>query len=140
MSPALDEVASAAAEGTPVLGECGGLMALAESLTTVDGETHAMAGVLPADVRMCDRYQALDHVELRATRDAPTASAGSTLRGHEFHYSTAEIGTDARFAFDVERGTGIDGDNDGLIEHQTLGTYCHVHPESGAFDAFLDGL
>ncbi|WP_144924811.1 cobyrinic acid a,c-diamide synthase [Halorubrum salsamenti] len=139
-SPALDEVASAAAEGTPVLGECGGLMALAESLTTVEGETHAMAGVLPADVRMRDRYQALDHVELRATRDAPTASAGSTLRGHEFHYSEADAASDAQFAFDVERGTGIDGDRDGLIEHRTLGTYCHVHPASGAFDAFLDGL
>jgi cobyrinic acid a,c-diamide synthase len=139
-SPALDDVADAAAEGVPVLGECGGLMALAESLTTVEGETHAMAGVLPADVRMRDRYQALDHVELRARRDAPTAAAGEALRGHEFHYSTADAAGDARFAFDVERGTGIDGDRDGLIEHRTLGTYCHVHPESGAFDAFLDRL
>ena len=138
--PALDDVADAAAEGVPVLGECGGLMALAESLTTADGETHAMAGVLPADVRMRDRYQALDHVELRARRDAPTAAAGETLRGHEFHYSAADVASDARFAFDVERGTGIDGDREGLIEHRTLGTYCHVHPESGAFDAFLDGL
>jgi cobyrinic acid a,c-diamide synthase len=139
-SPALDDVADAAAEGVPVLGECGGLMALAESLTTAEGEAHAMAGVLPADVEMRDRYQALDHVELRARRDAPTAAAGETLRGHEFHYSAADVGSDARFAFDVERGTGIDGDREGLIEHRTLGTYCHVHPESGAFDAFLDGL
>ncbi|PHQ37767.1 cobyrinic acid a,c-diamide synthase [Halorubrum persicum] len=139
-SPALDDIASAAAAGTPVLGECGGLMALAESLTTAAGESHAMAGVLPADVEMRDRYQALDHVALRATRDAPTASAGTTLRGHEFHYSEADPAPDARFAFEVERGTGIDGDRDGLIEHRTLGTYCHVHPESGAFDAFLDGL
>jgi len=138
--PALDDVADAAAEGVPVLGECGGLMALAESLTTAGGETHAMAGVLPADVRMRDRYRALDHVELRARRDAPTAATGETLRGHEFHYSAADVASDARFAFDVERGTGIDGDREGLIEHRTLGTYCHVHPESGAFDAFLDGL
>jgi cobyrinic acid a,c-diamide synthase len=139
-SPALDDIADAAAEGIPVLAECGGLMALAESLTTAEGETHAMAGALPADVEMRDRYQALDHVELRARRDAPTAAAGETLRGHEFHYSAADVASDARFAFDVERGTGIDGDREGLIEHRTLGTYCHVHPESGAFDAFLDGL
>ncbi|GAB3703287.1 cobyrinic acid a,c-diamide synthase [Halorubrum pallidum] len=139
-SQALSDVADAAADGTPVLGECGGLMALAESLTTVDGDTHRMAGALPADVTMRERYQALDHVELRATRDAPTAAAGETRRGHEFHYSSAEAADDARFAFEVERGTGIDGDHDGLIEHRTLGTYCHLHPESGAFDAFLDGL
>ena len=139
-SPALDDIADAAADGVPVLGECGGLMALAESLTTVEGETHAMAGALPADVRMRDRYQALDHVELRARRDAPTAAAGESLRGHEFHYSAADVASDARFAFDVERGTGIDGEHDGLTEHRTLGTYCHVHAASGAFDAFLDGL
>ena len=139
-SPALDDIANASADGVPVLGECGGLMALAESLTTVDGDTHAMAGALPADVEMRERYQALDHVELKAKRDGPTAPSGVTLRGHEFHYSAADVASDARFAFDVERGTGIDGDHDGLIEHRTLGTYCHVHPESGAFNAFLNRL
>ncbi|MDB2241396.1 cobyrinic acid a,c-diamide synthase [Halorubrum ezzemoulense] len=136
--PALASVADAAAEGTPVLGECGGLMALAETLTTADGDSHEMAGVLPASVERRERYQALDHVELRARRGALTAAAGDRLRGHEFHYSAAEVAPDARFAFDVERGTGIDGDREGLTEHRTLGTYCHVHPESGAFDAFLD--
>jgi cobyrinic acid a,c-diamide synthase len=136
--PALASVADAAAEGTPVLGECGGLMALAETLATVDGDTHEMAGVLPTSVEMRERYQALDHVELRARSDTLTSGAGERLRGHEFHYSAAEVADDARFAFDVERGTGIDGDREGLVEHRTLGTYCHVHAASGAFDAFLD--
>jgi cobyrinic acid a,c-diamide synthase len=97
-----------------------------------------MAGLLPADVCMHDRYQALDHVELDASRDGPTADAGTTIRGHEFHYSSADVGRDARFAFDVVRGDGIDGDHDGLLEHRALGTYCHVHAASGAFDAFVD--
>ncbi len=136
-SPALDGIADRAADGVPVLGECGGLMALSESLTTVEGETHAMAGVLPADVRMADRYQALDHVELRAERDTLSAGAGETRRGHEFHYSTADVDADARLAFEVRRGSGIVDGRDGLAEYRTLGTYCHLHPESGAFDTFL---
>ncbi len=139
-SPALATLRKRAADGLPVLGECGGLMALAETLTTADGDTHRMAGVLPADVRMHDRYQALDHVELCAERDTLTAGAGDRLRGHEFHYSSADPAGDARFAFAVERGDGIDRGRDGLTEHRTLGTYCHVHPESGAFDAFLEAL
>jgi len=139
-SPALESLATAAADGRPILGECGGMMALAESLTLEDGETFEMAGVLPADVEMCSRYQALDHVEVRATRDAPTARSGRSLRGHEFHYSSADPAGDAQYAFDVERGDGIDGQREGLLEYRTLGTYCHVHPESGAFDAFVDGL
>jgi cobyrinic acid a,c-diamide synthase len=89
---------------------------------------------------MHDHFQALDHVELRANRETLTATAGSTLRGHEFHYSTATVDGDARFAFDVERGTGLDGEHDGLAEHRTLGTYAHVHAESGAFDRFVDSL
>jgi cobyrinic acid a,c-diamide synthase len=139
-SPAMGRLAARANDGLPVFGECGGLMALAETLTTADGGTYGMAGVLPADVRMHDRYQALDHVELRARSDALTASAGGTLQGHEFHYSSADIGSDARFAFDVERGAGIEEGRDGLMEYRTLGTYCHVHPESGAFDALVERI
>jgi cobyrinic acid a,c-diamide synthase len=136
----LSELGARAAEGLPVLGECGGLMALSETLTDTDGDTHAMAGVLPADVTMCERYQALDHVELVARGDTLTASGGEQLRGHEFHYSTAEVAADAEFAFEVKRGDGIDDEKDGLTEYRTLGTYAHVHADSGAFDAFVESL
>ena len=137
-SPALDTIHDRAADGLPILGECGGLMALAESLSTTDGHTYDMAGVLPAAVHMHDRYQALDHVELRAMNDTLTATTGQTRRGHEFHYSSAALDPDARFAFEMVRGDGLDGAHDGLTEYQTLGTYCHVHAESGAYDTFLD--
>jgi cobyrinic acid a,c-diamide synthase len=136
-SPTLAAVADRASEGIPVYGECGGFMTLCRSLA-VDGDRFGMAGVLPAEVRMCDRYQALDHVSLRATRDSPVAAAGADVRGHEFHYSSATVDRDARFAFDVERGDGIDGDHDGLVVGDCLGTYCHTHVTDGAFDAFVD--
>jgi cobyrinic acid a,c-diamide synthase len=139
-APALGSIADIAAEGLPVFGECGGLMSLSESLTTVDGETHAMAGVLPARVRMHERYRALDHTELRARERTPVLNEGARVRGHEFHYSSAEVAPDSHFAFDVLRGRGIDGEHDGLLEHRTLGTYGHVHAESGAFDRFVEAL
>ena len=139
-SPTLDDLSDHASDGLPVFGECGGLMAMAQSLTTTDGESHAMAGILPADVTMCDRYQALDHVELDATTGTLTADSGETIRGHEFHYSEASVDSDARFAFDVRRGDGINGDHDGLMAYDSLGTYAHVHAASGAFDRFLDRI
>ncbi|WP_323171521.1 cobyrinic acid a,c-diamide synthase [Natrialba sp. PRR66] len=144
----LAELGTRASEGLPVFGECGGLMAMSQSLTTTgedDAEresgtetTHEMAGILPADVTMHDRYQSLDHVELAAVDDTLTARAGETIRGHEFHYSSATVDSDARFAFETVRGSGIDGDHDGLVAYDSLGTYAHVHPESGAFDRFLE--
>jgi len=136
----LAELGERAADGLPVLGECGGFMALTRTLTDVDGETHEMAGVLPADVEMCERYQALDHVELEAHDATLTADSGETLRGHEFHYSRAAVDDDVRFAFDVKRGEGITDGKDGLTAYRTLGTYAHVHAESGAFDAFVERL
>jgi len=136
----LSELGDRASNGLPVVGECGGLMAMSQSLTTTEGTTHEMAGILPADVTMCDRYQALDHVELEATSGTLTARSGDALRGHEFHYSTAAVDADARFAFETRRGEGIDGDHDGLLEYDSLGTYAHVHPESGAFDRFVGRL
>ncbi|WP_290813870.1 cobyrinic acid a,c-diamide synthase [Halovivax sp.] len=139
-SPTLSDLADRAADGLAVLGECGGLMVMSESLTTVDGETHEMAGILPAEVTMHERYQALDHVELAATDGTLTARAGERIRGHEFHYSSADVGSDARFAFDVVRGDGIADERDGLLEYDSLGTYAHVHAESGAFDRFLESL
>jgi len=136
-SESLAAVARAAADGVPVLAECGGFMALARSITTTEGETHEMAGVLPAAVEMQDRYQALDHVKLTATDVAPGLAVDRGFRGHEFHYSRASVDRDARFAFDVVRGDGIDGSHDGLCEYETVGTYAHRHPESGAFDRLL---
>jgi len=136
----LSDLGELASDGLPVFGECGGLMAMSQSLTTVEDQMYAMAGILPADVTMCDRYQALDHVELEATSGTLTARSGETIRGHEFHYSTASVDNDARFGFKTVRGDGIDGDHDGLLEYESLGTYAHVHAESGAFDRFVDRL
>ncbi|SNR55442.1 cobyrinate a,c-diamide synthase [Halorubrum vacuolatum] len=145
-SPALSSLADRAADGLPILGECGGLMALVESLTTTDGGTYRMAGVLPGTVTMRDRYQALDHVEFVATEDNATATAGERHRGHEFHYSAHtfpggeafDVESDARFVFDMARGKGIDGEHDGLSEYRTVGTYSHRHPASGAFDNLVE--
>jgi cobyrinic acid a,c-diamide synthase len=137
-APALETLADRAAAGLPVFGECGGLLALCESLTTAERSQYDMAGVLPADARMHDRYQALDHVELRARTETVTAGQNDRLRGHEFHYSSADLAPDADLAFEVVRGDGIADGRDGLTEYRTLGTYCHVHAESGAFDTFVD--
>lgn len=136
-SPALESLSSAAVDGIPIFGECGGMMILGEQLKTLDGSTYGMAGILPAKFTMHERYQALDHIELISRNSSIIAVTGDQIRGHEFHYSSASVSQDASFLFEVTRGTGIDGDHEGLTEYHTLGTYSHVHPESGVFDRFM---
>ncbi|MBS1264115.1 MAG: Cobyrinate a,c-diamide synthase [Methanonatronarchaeales archaeon] len=120
-------------DGMPIYGECGGMMALGESLTAES--SHEMAGILPIDFEMRDDLQAVGYVEA-TTRSNPFTGRGRTVRGHEFHYSSCELGgVDA--AYDLTRGEGVDG-SDGFHEHNALGAYTHVHAGSAGF--LLDGL
>ncbi|MGI4777027.1 MAG: cobyrinate a,c-diamide synthase [Janthinobacterium lividum] len=68
--------------GKPIWAECGGMMSLFETLTTADGRTHPMWGLLPGGVTMQKRLAGLGPLRLRL-------GAGE-LRGHTFHYSTCE--------------------------------------------------
>ena len=139
-SGTLDELAAVATDGLPVFGAGGGLMALGESMTVATGESYGMAGVLPVSTHLCERPVASDHVGVRAREDCLLAPAGDTRRGHEFHLSSATPALDARYAFEMVRGAGVDGVNDGLYEYRTLGTYAHFHPGSGAFDYLLESV
>ncbi len=68
-----------AGAGRPIVAECGGMMALAETLITRDSEAHAMAGLLPGSVRMRERLSAIGLQSLRLPQ--------GELRGHTFHHS-----------------------------------------------------
>jgi cobyrinic acid a,c-diamide synthase len=70
------------AAGKPLWAECGGMMALFESITLADGSQASLWGLLPGRVTMQKRLAALGPQQL--------AVAGHTLRGHTFHYSTSD--------------------------------------------------
>jgi cobyrinic acid a,c-diamide synthase len=75
--------------GRPVLAECGGMMVLFDTITTLDGAAHPMAGLLPGKVIMGDRLAAIGLQSL-------TLPEGE-LRGHSFHYSQIETRLDPAF-------------------------------------------
>ena len=77
-----DSMRQSHALGTPILSECGGMMALAESLSDQQGKTWKMAGLLPGRVVMQQRLAALGAQSLLTEQ--------GDLRGHTFHYSRFE--------------------------------------------------
>lgn len=83
----LDSIRQFAAAGGAIYAECGGLMMLSQSIETLDGIIHPMAGLLPFRTRMCARRQSLGYTEVILNGDTMWGTAGSRLRGHEFHYS-----------------------------------------------------
>jgi cobyrinic acid a,c-diamide synthase len=88
------------AETHPVHGECGGYMAVGQSLTDASGAVHAMAGLLGVETSFAKRRMTLGYREARIASDCALGSEGARLRGHEFHYATiVATGDDDPFAF-----------------------------------------
>jgi len=121
--------------GGPVYAECGGLMYLSRALTW-KGKTCTMVGAIPADTVMHARPQGRGYVRLRETEQAPwptePADREREIAAHEFHYSALEgLPPDSRFAYEVLRGTGIDGKHDGFLYKNLLASYCHLRDVEG---------
>lgn len=74
------QLAAHLAAGRPLWAECGGLMALADTLVDGEGRAHAMWGLLPGTVTLGRRLAALGSQRWHFN--------GSELRGHSFHWST----------------------------------------------------
>lgn len=126
----------------PTYAECGGLMLLARSLRTLDGQVHPMVGAIPADVVMHPRPVGRGYVRLRPSGAAPWSArvepdpaggeglpADGCVHAHEFHYSSLENldpTAPIDYAWAVERGHGIDGRRDGLLIHRLWASYSHL--------------
>ncbi len=126
----LDAVRQFARSGGPIYAECGGLMYLAEGIRTLDGETHAMVGLVPGVAAMCERMQALGYVEVETRADSILGEAGLTFRGHQFRYSTLEIRSDAREIdriYSVATRRGGAPFSEGYRTGNVLASYVHAH-------------
>ncbi len=135
-APARRQIKRASEDGMPIYGECGGLMYLGRAIELEAG-TFAMVGALPGTTIMTKRLAALGYAQAEVVGQNPVAELGKTLRGHEFHYSHFDCDRDARFAYRLRRGKGIQDGWDGLVEQNTLGGYLHTHFYSFSVDRLI---
>lgn len=126
---ALREALRAAIEaGLPTYAECGGLMYLARSIQW-QAQIAPMVGVIPADVVMHAKPQGRGYVQLAVTtaHPWPDFSPGTVLAAHEFHYSSlVALPPHWPLAYQMRRGTGLDGQSDGLVYRNLLANYAHL--------------
>ncbi len=120
------QIRQAVASGLPVYAECGGLMYLGRQISW-RGETCPMVGAIPCDSAMYDQPQGRGYVRLRETGKAGWRSSQSgTFNAHEFHYSRVmNLAPGLEYAYQVERGFGIDGEKDGITVNNVLACYAH---------------
>ncbi len=114
------------AQNRPVHGECGGYMVLGQGLEDADGTRHAMTGLLGHATSFAQRKLQLGYREARLRMDSPIGSAGSVVRGHEFHYAMLiSPGDDAPLA-DLTDGQGRPLGPAGGRRDRVTGTFFHA--------------
>ncbi|MEO9822463.1 MAG: cobyrinate a,c-diamide synthase [Paracoccaceae bacterium] len=118
------------AETRPVHGECGGYMALGETLIDKEGHAHQMAGLLGLVTSYEKRKFHLGYRQATLDAQMPGLAKGTVLRGHEFHYSSILEQPDAPLA----RVADADGNpvpETGSHRGHVTGTFFHMITTEG---------
>jgi cobyrinic acid a,c-diamide synthase len=127
------EIHAAIEAGLPAYAECGGLMYLSRSIRWGE-KSCAMVGVIPGDIVMYEKPQGRGYVQLRETGHNPWPGAGAPAEffAHEFHYSMLEnLSPGLTYAYDMLRGTGVDGRHDGIVYRNLVANYVHLRDVEG---------
>jgi len=112
----------------PVYAECGGLMALGQTLVTFEGTPVPMWRVLPFESRMRRERLSIGYREVEAVRASPLLEPGARVRGHEFHWSEAYPPPPPDLAAYRVLDAGGGGDRlEGFCVGATLASYVHLN-------------
>ena len=120
------DIAGAVEEGLPVYAECAGLMYLCRSIRWQD-RSYEMVRIIPADVELSQKPEGHGYVVAEVVGENPFFSTGLTIRGHEFHHSNLSDARGLEFAYQVKRGRGIHGSQDGIVYKNLFASYIHLH-------------
>lgn len=124
-----ESIRSAAKEGMPIYAECGGFMYLTESITDFNGETHQMAGIIPASCSMNKTLRTVGYVEAAALNDTIICDAGTVIKGHEFHFSSTTPNNPENYhcVFTFRKKRTGETYEAGYSTENILASYLHLH-------------
>jgi cobyrinic acid a,c-diamide synthase len=120
------DIASAVEGGLPVYAECAGLMYLSQKIHW-QGRSYEMVGAIPAEVQVSEKPEGHGYVIAEVMDENPLFPIGLTIRGHEFHHSKVSLKKGVKFAYQIRRGHGIDGQRDGVLYKNIFAAYTHLH-------------
>jgi cobyrinic acid a,c-diamide synthase len=123
----LQDVRDFANANKPIYAECGGLMYLAEKLTTIDGKTYLMAGVLPVAIEMTKSLVHFGYADVEFTHDCLLGKKGTQVRGHSFHCSRIVAHESLRCVYRVHYSLSDRTELEGMTRGRVLGSYVHLH-------------
>ena len=116
-----------AAKGGPIYAECGGLMYLTKNLRDFEGRVYEMTGVFPVETVMDRASLTLGYREVTVTQACLLGAVGTTVRGHEFHYSSLGQRDKLTHVVNVTDAQDRDCGQDGLKHAKVVALYTHLH-------------
>jgi cobyrinic acid a,c-diamide synthase len=122
-----DAIRAFAESGKPVYAECGGMIYLGRALKTLDGRSHAMAGVLPMEFEMTPRLVHFGYVQVEFAEDCLLGNKGTEVRGHSFHCSRALGSNSMETAYRLKYTLSGHEEIEGYRWKNVLASYVHLH-------------
>ena len=116
-----------AERGGTIFAECGGMMYLTQAIRNFAGVSHEMVGLFPAEAVMRKPGLTLGYRMVELSQGCILGAAGTTARGHEFHYSTLVPIGSLDYACTLRDARGESKGQDGLAAGNTLAFYTHLH-------------
>ena len=116
-----------AEQGGTIYAECGGMMYLTQAIRDFAGTSHEMVGLFSAEAVMKKPGLTLGYRTMELSHDCILGAAGTTARGHEFHYSLLVPSGLLDYACVLRDAGGFPKGQDGLSIGNVVGLYTHVH-------------
>jgi cobyrinic acid a,c-diamide synthase len=123
----LQDIREFAQANKPIYAECGGLMYLAERLTTLEGQSYPMAGILPVAVEMTKSLVHFGYADVEFADDCLLGKRGTAVRGHSFHCSRIVAQDPSGCAYRVHYLLSGREEVEGFTGRRVLGSYIHLH-------------
>ncbi len=122
----LNSLRSYAASGKPIYAECGGYMYLGRSITDFEGREVPLAGLIPMKAEMTRRLQGIGYRRGVFQEDTFLGPRGTSVQGHEFHYSRVTYDHEFPSAYELFRGDLTDR-MEGYARDNIVASYLHLH-------------
>jgi len=122
----LDSLRSYAASGKPVYAECGGYMYLGRSITDFEGREFPLASLIPMKAEMTQRLQGIGYKRGVFREDNFLGPRGTTVQGHEFHYSRVTYDQEFPPTYELFKGDHFDR-MEGYAQDNIVASYLHLH-------------
>jgi cobyrinic acid a,c-diamide synthase len=106
-------------DGVPTYAECGGLMYLAEQLHTAE-RTYSMVGAVEGATSMAEPRLCIGYREATVATASPFGSAGTPVRGYEFHYAKPMLASASPAYLHA-------GGQDGAVRMNCVAAFLHRH-------------